>query len=214
MKKLLMLVLAVVCVLSFVGCSMQTQTEEPPKNLPVPEYPLRKEALEAAMQKAGLPDNLTVEEITPHQAKGAESTSYILRHPTEELFGGVCMEIISHKYGDSDIPGLDDCVILGVGVASIDQNESYTRKEVEQAIRFAAYLFWQDESDTRIYDLFIDDFDAFVEDEDVYRKTHGGASPHIEEELDGVQYIVAYTPIDEQMKFKIRFQVPVVESDN
>ena len=206
MKKLLASVLAMICVLSLVGCGKQPQTEAQIKELPVPEYPLSKEVIEAAISKAGLPGDLIIEEDVPHQAEGAESTLYILRHPTEDLFDGVCMEIISHKYGETNIPGLENCVILGIGVASIDQNEAYTREEVEQALRFATYLFWQDESDTRIYDAFIEDFDLFIKDEDYYRKTHGASAPFIEEELDGVQYIVSYTPIEEQMKFKIRFQ--------
>ena len=208
MKKLISFILAMVCVLSLVGCSKQLK-EEPPKDLPVPEYPLSKETIETAMQKIGLPESLVVEEATPHQAEGAKSTLFILRHPDAEIFDGMCMEIISHKYADSDIPGLDNCIILGIGISSIDQNEAYTREEVEQAIRFATYLFWQDESDTRIYDIFIKEFDAFIENEEHYRKTHGASSPVIEDEIDGVQYIVTYTPIDEQMKFKIRFQVPL-----
>lgn len=211
MKKVLAYVLVLVCVLSLIGCSKQPQTEEQIKDLPVPEYPLRKEAIKETISKAGLPEDLIIEEDIPHQAKGAESTLYILRHPTLELFDGVCMEILSHKYGDSDIDGLDDRIILGIGISSIDQNESYTREEVAQAIRFASYLFWQDEQDTRLYDSFIGEFDAFVENEEHYRQTHGGASPFVEDELDGVQYIITYTPIDEQMKFKIRFEVPVYD---
>ena len=124
------------------------------------------------------------------------------------------MEIISHKYADSDIPGLDNCIILGIGISSIDQNEAYSREEVAQAIRFATYLFWQDESDTRIYESFIKEFDAFIENEEHYRKAHGASSPVIEDEIDGVQYIVSYTPIDEQMKFKIRFQIPLGTNNN
>jgi len=74
-------------------------------------------------------------------------------------------------------------------------------------------LFWQDESDTRIYDVFIKEFDAFVENEEHYRKTHGASSPFIEDEIDGVHYMVGYTPIDEQMKFKINFQIPLETND-
>ena len=214
MKKLLAFVLAMVCVLSLVGCSKQLKAEELPKDLPVPEYPLNQEMIETAMEKIGLPEDLVVEEATPHQAEGAKSTLFILRHPDAEIFDGMCMEIISHKYADSDIPGLDNCIILGIGISSIDQNEAYTREEVEQAIRFATYLFWQNESDTRIYDIFIKEFDSFIENEEHYRKTHGASSPVIEDEIDGVQYIVTYTPIDEQMKFKINFQVPLAASDN
>ena len=214
MKKLLAFVLAMACVLSLVGCSKQQKVEEPPKDLPVPEYPLNRETIETAMEKIGLPESLVVEEATPHQAEGAKSTLFILRHPDAEIFDGMCMEIISHKYADSDIPGLDNCIILGIGISSIDQNEAYTREEVEQAIRFATYLFWQDESDTRIYDIFIKEFDAFIENEEHYRKTHGASSPFIEDEIDGVQYMVTYTPIDEQMKFKIRFQVPLMNNEN
>lgn len=214
MKKMLTFVMAILCILSLVGCGKQPQAEMPPKDLPVPEYPLGKEAVETAMKKIGLPENLVVEEATPHQAEGAKSTLYILRHPDAEIFDGLCMEIISHKYADSDIPGLDNCVILGIGIASIDQNEAYTREEVAQALRFAMYLFWQEESDTRIYDIFIKEFDAFLENEENYRKTHGASSPFIEDEIDGVQYIVTYTPIDEQMKFKIRFKVPLMNNEN
>ena len=214
MKKLLAFVLAMVFVLSLVGCSKQLKAEEPPKNLPVPEYPLNRETIETAMEKIGLPESLVVEEAIPHQAEGAKSTLFILQHPDEEIFDGMCMEIISHKYADSDIPGLDNCIILGIGISSIDQNEAYTREEVEQAIRFATYLFWQDESDTRIYDIFIKEFDSFIENEEHYRKTHGASSPVIEDEIDEVQYIVSYTPIDEQMKFKIRFQIPLGTKNN
>ena len=214
MKKLLAFVLAMVFVLSLVGCSKQLKAEEPPKNLPVPEYPLNRETIETAMEKIGLPESLVVEEAIPHQAEGAKSTLFILRHPDSEIFDGTCMEIISHKYADSDIPGLDNCIILGIGISSIDQNEAYTREEVEQAIRFATYLFWQNESNTRIYDIFIKEFDAFIENEEHYRKTHGASSPIIEDEIDGVQYIVACTPADEQMKFKIRFQIPLGTNSN
>ena len=214
MKKLLAFVLAMVFVLSLVGCSKQLKAEEPPKNLPVPEYPLNRETIETAMEKIGLPESLVVEEAIPHQAEGAKSTLFILRHPDSEIFDGTCMEIISHKYGDSDITGLDNCIILGIGISSIDKSEEYTREEVEQAIRFATYLFWQDESDTRIYDIFIKEFDSFIENEEHYRKAHGASSPHIEDEIDGVQYIVAYTPIDEQVKLKIRFKVPLGKNSN
>ncbi|MEF2837121.1 MAG: hypothetical protein U0N82_05305 [Oscillospiraceae bacterium] len=214
MKKLLAFVLAMVCVLSFVGCSKQPKVEKTTKALPVPEYPLSKESIETAMEQVDLPEGLVVEEATPHQAEGAKSTLYILRHPDAEIFDGICMEIISHKYADSDIPGLDNCIILGIGISSIDQNEAYTREEVEQAVRFATYLFWQDESDTRIYDIFIKEFDAFIENEEHYRKTHGASSPVIENEIDGVQYIVSYTPIDAQTKFKIRFQIPLSTNGN
>lgn len=213
MKKLLAFFLALVCVLSFIGCDQQPQAEVPPKDLPVPVYPLSKETIETAMEKIGLPEDLAIEESTPHQAEGAESTLYILRHPNADLFDGVCMEIISHKYVDADVPGLDNCIILGIGISSIDQDEAYTREEVEQAIRFATYLFWQDESDTRIYDVFIKEFDAFVENEEHYRKTHGASSPFIEDEIDGVHYMVGYTPIDEQIKFKINFQIPLETND-
>ena len=213
MKKLLAFVLAMVCVLALVGCNKQPTVDEPPKDLPVPEYPLSKETIETAIEKIGLPEGLVVE-ATPHQAEGAKSTLFILRHPDAEIFDGMCMEIISHKYADSDIPGLDNCIILGIGISSIDQNEAYTREEVEQAIRFATYLFWQNKSDTRIYDIFIEEFDAFIENEEHYRKTHGASSPVIEDEIDGVQYIVSYTPIDEQMKFKIRFQIPLGTNNN
>ena len=99
-------------------------------------------------------------------------------------------------------------------VSSIDQNEIYAREEVEQAIRFATYLVWQDESDTRIFDIFIKEFDSFVKDEEYYRNAHGASSPNIEDEMDGVQYLIAYTPIDEQMKFKIRFQIPLRKNGN
>ena len=215
MKKMISLVIAIVCVLSLVGCGKQPQLEVPPKDLPVPEYPLSKEVIEAAMEEAGLPEDLVVEEAVPHQPEGAESTLYILQNPTAELFDGVCMEIISHKYdGDSNAYGFDDCVILGIGISTIDQSEDFTREEVEKAIRLATYLVWQDESDTRIYDAFIKEFDSFVKDEESYRKTHGASSPFIEEDIDGVHYMVAYTPIDEQMKFKINFQVPLAASDN
>lgn len=211
MKKLIALVAVLIMVLAFAGCDKQ----QPVKDLPVPEYPLSKEVIEDAIAKVGLPETLTIEENIPHQAEGAESTLYVLRHPTEDLFDGICMEIISHKYdGYSNTYGLDDCVILGIGISTIDQNEDYTREEVEQAIRFATYLVWQDESDTRIHDIFIKEFDAFLENEEFYRKTHGASSPIIEDEIDGVQYIVTYTPIEEQMKFKIRFEVPLVTNDN
>jgi hypothetical protein len=158
---------------------------------------------------------LTINEDTPHHAECAESTLFVLRHPTVDWFDGICMETISHKYdGASNIYGFDDCAILGISVSSIDQNEIYTREEVEQAIRFATYLVWQDESDTRIYDIFIKEYDAFVENEEAYRKTHGASSPIIEDEMDGVQYIIAYTPTDAQTKLKIRFQVPLSTGSN
>ena len=212
MKKILSSVLAWICVLSLIGCSKQPQTEVQAKDLPVPVYPLRKEVITEAITKAGLPESLIIEEEIPHQANGAESTLYILRHSGLDLFDGTCMEILSHKYGNSDIPGLDNCIILGIGFASIDRDAVFTREEVAQALRFASYLFWQDEQDTRLYDSFIKEFDAFVKNEEHYRQSHGGASPFMEGELDGVQYILAYTPIEEQTKFKIRFSAPVTNS--
>lgn len=215
MKKLLAIVFAMVCILSLAGCDKSSNADVQIKDLPIPEYPLSTEAIENAIVKVGLPNNLTIEEDTPHDAEGAESTLFVLRHPTAELFDGICMEVISHEYdGDSNIYGFDDCAILGISVSTIDRNEIYTREEVEQAIRFATYLVWQDESDTRICDLFIEEYDSFVENEESYRKTHGASSPMIEDEIDNVQYIIAYTPTDAQTKFKIRFQVPLVTGTN
>lgn len=212
MKKIMAYVLALLCIVSLIGCGKQSQPEAHTKNLPVPMYPLRKESITEAIKTAGLPEDLTIEEETPHRAEGAESTLYILRHPTLDLPDSVCMEIISHKYGESNIPELNNCSILGIGFASIDQDAVFSREEAAQAIRFASYLFWEDEQDTRLYDSFIKEFDAFVENEEHYRQTHGGASPFMEGQLDGVQYILAYTPIEEQMKFKIRFSAPVTNS--
>lgn len=207
MKRLIALVLTTVCIVCLIGCGKQPQTNEQLKDLPIQKYPLSKETIEVAIEKVELPSDLTItEEDVLLEVEDRESTLYVLRHPTTELFDGLCMNIISHNS--------DESVMLGISVASIDKNEEYTREEVEKAIRFATYLFWQDEDDTRLYDLFIKEYDAFIADEEGYRKAHGASSPCIEGEIDGVQYIIAYTPIDEQLEFKINFEVSVMPNDN
>ena len=58
MKKMFAVGLALICLLSLVGCSEQKQAKE----LPVPEYPLNKEFVVKATEIGGLPNNLAIEE--------------------------------------------------------------------------------------------------------------------------------------------------------
>ena len=180
MKKFIALVLALICSLSLVGCKEQQQSKE----LPVPEYPLTQETVKAAIAKSGLPDNLTVEVNDLLKYEGIQSTSYTLRHPTKELFAGACMGILSHK--------ADKFTSLGLTISTIDQTEEFTKEEVEQSIRFATYLFWQDENNTRILDAFM--------------KNYTDGQPYLfEKEIDGIDCQIAYTPNNRQPKLKIAF---------
>ena len=179
MKKSMALVLALLCVLSLVGCSAQQA-----KELPVPQYPLSQERVEEAMAKCGLPDNLSVEVNELLEYEGIQSTSYTLRHPTKDLFAGMCMGILTHK--------AEKFTSLGITVSSIDQNEDFTKEELEQAIRFATYLFWQDENDTRILDAFM-------------VKLEEGQPLSWELEVDGIDCQIIYKPEQRQPKFQIAF---------
>lgn len=180
MRKLIALVLTFICVCCLIGCGEKKQTKE----LPVPEYPLSKEMVEDAIAKAGLPNSLTVEENDLLKYEGIKSTSYTLRHPTKEIFAGACMGILSHK--------ADEFTSVGLTISSIDQTEELTKEELEQAICFATYLFWQDENDRRILDAFMKDY---VE-----------GQPYLfEEEIDGIDCRIAYTPDNRQPKLNIAF---------
>lgn len=180
MKKLIASVLILVCVFSFAGCGKQQQAKE----LPVSEYPLNKEMVEEAITKCGLPDNLTVEENELPGYEGVKSTSYTLRYPTKELFAGACMGILSHK--------ADEFTSVGLTISTIDQTEEFTKEELEKAIYFATYLFWQGENDTRILDAFMK---GYVD----------GQSYLFEKEIDGIDCQIAYTPDNRQPKLKIAF---------
>ena len=180
MKNIIAFVLALICSLSLAGCNAQQQAKE----LPVPEYPLTQETVEAAIAKSGLPDNIAVEVNDLLKYEGIQSTSYTLRHPTKELFAGACLGILSHKS--------DTFTSLGVTISTIDQTEEFTKEEVEQSIRFATYLFWQDENNTRILDTFM--------------KNYTDGQPYLfEKEIDGIDCQIAYTPNNRQLKLKIAF---------
>lgn len=179
MKKRILLLL-IVFGISLAGCAEQNQTV----SLPVSEYPLSKELVEIAVEKSGLPDNLAIEENDILEYEGITSTSYTLRHPTKDLFAGSCMGILSHK--------ADEFTSLGLTISTIDQTEDFTKEEIEQAIRFATYLFWQDENDTRIYDAFMKEY-------------VDGQPLLFEKEMDGIDCQIAYTPNNRQPKLKIAF---------
>lgn len=74
----------------------------------------------------------------------------------------------------------------------LTRNEIFTEKEIEQAIYFATYLFWEDESDTRLYEEFINDFDI---DEKIVWET----------EIDGIYCRIIYNPDAHQPKCTIAF---------
>ena len=179
MKKMLALILALLCLFSLAGCGKQQA-----KDLPVPEYPLSKELVEEAIIKCALPENLTVEINDLLEYEGIQSSSYTLRHPTKDLFAGMCLGILSHK--------AEEFTSLGITVSSIDQTEDFTKAEVEQSIRFATYLFWQDENDTRILDAFM-------------KKLEEGQPLKWEQEIDGVDCQLSYNPNQRQPKFQIAF---------
>lgn len=180
MKKLTALLLVLIWALGVTGCGQ----EQVRKVIPVPEYPLRREVLEAAMTEIGLPDDLTVEENDLLEYEGIESTSFTLRHPTKEVFAGACMGILTHRS--------DQFTSIGITVSSIDQEEAFSKEEIELAIRFATYLFWQDGTDTRVYDAFMEEY---TEGEPLFW----------ENEIDGIDCTLAYTPDQRQPKFKIAF---------
>lgn len=180
MRKIIRFVSALICILLLAGCGKQQQNKE----LPVPEYPLRKELIKAAAEKCGLPGNLTIEENELLKYEGIESTSYTLRHPTKDLFAGFCLGILTHKSAEF--------TSLGLSFSTIDQTEEFTTEEIEQAIRFGTYLFWQDEDDTRIHEAFIKEY--------VY-----GQPLLFEIEIDGIDCQIAYTPSHHQPKLKIAF---------
>jgi len=180
LKKMFALVFLLLCLLFFVGCGEQQQAKE----LPVPAYPLSKELVATAIEKTDLPSNLSIEENDLLEYEGIASTSYTLRHPTKDLFAGACMGILSHKS--------DKFTSLGLTISTIDQTEELTGVELEQAVRFATYLFWEDEHDTRILDSFM--------------KGYVDGQPYLfEEEIDGIDCQIAYAPNNRQLKLKIAF---------
>ena len=179
MRKFAALVLVLACALSLAGCG-----KEHAKDLPVPEYPISQELVARAMEKAGLPDNLRIEENDILEYEGVSSTSYTLRHPTKDLYAGACMGILSHR--------AEAFSSLGITVSTIDQTEEITEEEIRQTIAFAVYLFWQDEKDSRILDGFMKEY---VE----------GESLKWEKKIDGVDCRIIYNPQQRQPKFQIAF---------
>ena len=180
MRKMisLLLISLMVC---FVGCGNQKRAV----HLPVPEYPLSKDVIEIAMEKVSLPSNLTIEENDCDDPEDIKSSSFTLRHPTKDLFAGHCLSILTHK--------ADKFTSIGITVSSIDQEESFTDIEMEQAIRFATYLFWQDENDMEIYNAFMKDY---VEGEQITW----------EKEIDGIDCkIDVYDSDSAPIRFQIAF---------
>lgn len=154
-------------------------------------FPISKEVVEIAMEKVDLPNDLMIQEnellVNILQIEnGIDGKEFTLLRSTKDLYDGKCMNVISHKSEES--------IVLGLELFSIDQEEYCTEKELEQAIRFATYLFWQDESETRVYDIFMKEY---VEGEKIY----------LEDKIDGIQYQIAYLPDSEGAKFKIKFKV-------
>lgn len=180
MKKKMSLFL-ISLMLCLAGCGNQEKAAQ----LPVPEYPLSKEVIEVAMEKVSLPSDLTLEENNCDVPEDIKSTSFTLRHPTKDLFVGHCLSILTHK--------ADKFTSIGITVSSIDQEESFTDIEMEQAIRFATYLFWQDENDMEIYNAFMKDY---VEGEQITW----------EKEIDGIDCkIDVYDSDSAPIRFQIAF---------
>lgn len=178
MKKYIAMLLAVLTVL-LAGCG-----GTPAKELPVPAYPLSQELVQEAMDVTGMPDDLSIEVNDLLKYEGIDSTSYTLRHPTKDLFAGMCLGILTHKAAEF--------TSLGITISSIDQQEALSREEIEQSIRFATYLFWQDETDTRILDAFM-------------KKYQDGESLLWEKKVDGIDCQIAYNPEQRQTKLQIAF---------
>ncbi|MBQ3104829.1 MAG: hypothetical protein IJC59_03085 [Lachnospiraceae bacterium] len=180
MRRAAVVILVLGSVLSLVGCGKWKKAKE----LPVHEYPLTKETVEAALEKGGLPEYLTVEENDLVAQEGIASASYTLRHPAREVFAGHSMGILSHK--------AEAFTSLGLTVSTIDQREEFTKEEIEQSICFAESLFWQEEAENRILELFM--------------KEYAEGQPYLfEKEIDGIDCQIAYTPNQRQPKLKVAF---------
>ena len=178
MKKHIALLLALLTLL-LAGCS-----GTPAKELPVPAYPLSQELVQEAMEVTGMPGDLSIEVNDLLKYEGIDSTSYTLRHPTKDLFAGMCLGILTHK--------AEKFTSLGITVSSIDQEEAFSKEEIEQSIRFATYLFWQDEADTRILDAFM-------------KKYQDGEPLLWEKKIDGIDCQISYMPEERQTRLKIAF---------
>lgn len=179
MKKCISALLVAVTVL-LAGCG----AGKTDKALPVPEYPISKELVQEAIDVTGMPDDLSIEVNDLLKYEGIESTSYTLRHPTKDLFAGMCLGILTHK--------AEAFTSLGITVSSIDQQEDFTKEEIAQSIRFATYLFWQDADDTRILDAFM--------------KKYADGEPMVwEKKIDGIDCQIIYKPDQRQTKFQIAF---------
>lgn len=96
------------------------------------------------------PLDLTFEENECIEAEGIESSSFTLRHPNKDIYAGNCLGILSHE--------AEAFTSVGITVASIDQDAAFSEQEMEQAIRFATYLFWGDEKENRVYDAFMKEY--------------------------------------------------------
>ena len=178
MKKYVAFLLVFLTIL-LAGCGGQPAAE-----LPVPEYPISQELVQEAMEVTGMPDDLSIEVNDLLKYEGIDSTSYTLRHPTKDLYAGMCLGILTHK--------AEAFTSLGITVSSIDQEEAFSKEEIQQAIRFATYLFWQDESDTRILDAFM-------------KKYKDGEPLLWEKKIDGIDCQIAYMPEQRQTRLKIAF---------
>lgn len=179
MKKHIAFLLVFLTIL-LAGCGGNKTVAE----LPVPEYPISQELVQDAMEVAGMPDNLSIEVNDLLKYEGIDSTSYTLRHPTKDLFAGMCLGILTHK--------AEEFTSLGITVSSIDQEEAFSKEEIEQSIRFASWLFWQDETDTRILDAFM-------------KKYQDGEPLQWEKKIDGIDCRIIYNPDQRQTKFQIAF---------
>ena len=179
MKKYISFLLIALTVL-LAGCG----AGKADKALPVPEYPLSMELVQEAMEVTGMPSDLSIEVNDLLKYEGIDSTSYTLRHPTKDLFAGMCLGILTHR--------AEEFTSLGITVSSIDQEEAFSKEEIEQSIRFATWLFWQDETDTRILDAFM-------------KKYEHGEPLLWEKKVDGIDCQISYMPEQRQTRLKIAF---------
>lgn len=145
MKKRISLFL-IMLLIGLTGCVSEKQSVQ----LPVFEYPLNQEIIAQAIELSDFPIDLTIEENEYMETEGIESSSFTLRHPSKDIYTGRCLGVLSHK--------AEAFTSVGITVSSIDQDAVFTDQEIEQAIRFATYLFWGDEKETRVYDAFIKEY--------------------------------------------------------
>lgn len=114
-----------------------------------PEYPLKEERIYEAMESCKFPDSMIIEKNDyHHQRVGINTTSFTLKYPTQEVFAGHCIGILSHQNGKERS--------LGLNISTIDKDERFSMEECQQAIQFASYLFWG--RDLHLYESFSEEW--------------------------------------------------------